>query len=157
MYHRNITSQTNLFNIVFLSLLLLSFLIVTPGFAEEDSKYTERRNHLVKRTIEDRGVRDSETLRAMYTVPRHEFVPEKFREHAYEDRPLPIGLGQTISQPYIVAYMTELLEVDENSVTLEIGTGPGIRRRCWQKLSNRSTPLKFLRNLAKRPQNDSND
>lgn len=109
---------------IVLFICLFSFIFTASGFAEEE-KYTKRRDHLVKYYIEDEGVRDSEVLRAMYTVPRHEFVPDTLREHAYEDRPLPIGMGQTISQPYIVAYMTELLKVDNNSKILEIGTGSG--------------------------------
>ncbi len=108
----------------FLCILLVSILIVIPAFAE-DSAYIEQRRHLVKYYIENEGIRDPEVLQAMYTVPRHEFVPENLRKYAYEDRPLPIGSGQTISQPYIVAYMTELLGVDKKAKVLEIGTGSG--------------------------------
>ncbi len=71
------------------------------------------------------GVRDSATLDAMARVPRHEFVPPEHRAQAYEDHPLPIGLGQTISQPYIVAYMTEMLELRPGIKVLEVGTGSG--------------------------------
>ncbi len=71
------------------------------------------------------GVRDSATLEAMTRVPRHEFVPPEHRGLAYEDHPLPIGLGQTISQPYIVAYMTEMLELRPGIKVLEVGTGSG--------------------------------
>jgi protein-L-isoaspartate(D-aspartate) O-methyltransferase len=71
------------------------------------------------------GVTDEETLRAMSEVPRHEFVPEEYRDNAYGDHPLPIGHGQTISQPYIVAYMTEQLQVEPGMKVLEVGTGSG--------------------------------
>ena len=71
------------------------------------------------------GVRDSATLDAMARVPRHEFVPAEHRARAYGDHPLPIGLGQTISQPYIVAYMTEMLELRPGIKVLEVGTGSG--------------------------------
>ncbi len=71
------------------------------------------------------GVRDSATLDAMARVPRHEFVPPEHRARAYGDHPLPIGLGQTISQPYIVAYMTEILELRPGNKVLEVGTGSG--------------------------------
>lgn len=80
---------------------------------------------LVEQQIERRGVRNPEVLRAMRQVPRHEFVPEAQREFAYEDRPLGIGYGATISQPYIVAAMTELLEPARHHKVLEIGTGSG--------------------------------
>ena len=72
-----------------------------------------------------RGIRDPRVLDAMRTVPRHEFVPEKLRASAYEDRPLPIGRGQTISQPYIVAYMAEALELRGGERVLEVGSGSG--------------------------------
>lgn len=75
--------------------------------------------------IENRGVTDSVTLHAMHSVPRHEFVPAEWRGRAYGDHPLPIGHGQTISQPYIVAFMTELLEPKTGLKVLEVGTGSG--------------------------------
>lgn len=80
---------------------------------------------LVQEHIENRGIKDTEVIRAIRTVPRHEFVPPEMREFAYEDRPLNIGYGATISQPYIVAAMTELLEPRRSDKVLEIGTGSG--------------------------------
>jgi protein-L-isoaspartate(D-aspartate) O-methyltransferase len=80
---------------------------------------------MVLQQIETRGVKDPAVLAAMRTVPRHRFVPEDYREAAYQDSPLPIGEGQTISQPYIVALMSELLEVEAGDKVLEIGTGSG--------------------------------
>ena len=80
---------------------------------------------MVSRQIEARDVRDPAVLRAMRTVPRHRFVPPSGQGQAYSDRPLPIGLGQTISQPYIVAYMTEVLELQPGDKVLEVGTGSG--------------------------------
>jgi protein-L-isoaspartate(D-aspartate) O-methyltransferase len=80
---------------------------------------------MVVQTIERRGVQDPNVLRAMRLVPRHRFVPDDYQDLAYADRPLPIGYGQTISQPYIVAWMTELLEVEPGARVLEIGTGSG--------------------------------
>jgi protein-L-isoaspartate(D-aspartate) O-methyltransferase len=80
---------------------------------------------LVEEHIEKRGVRNREVLRVMRTVPRHEFVPQQFQREAYDDRPLSIGYGATISQPYIVAAMTELLEPAKDHRVLEIGTGSG--------------------------------
>jgi protein-L-isoaspartate(D-aspartate) O-methyltransferase len=84
-----------------------------------------RRDHMVDRQIVSRGVRDTRVLKAMRTVPRHLFVPEELKSEAYQDSPLPIGLGQTISQPYIVALMSELLEVGPGDTVLEVGTGSG--------------------------------
>jgi len=80
---------------------------------------------MVLETIERRGITDEDVLRAMRAVPRHLFVPESEQDYAYGDYPLPIGYGQTISQPYIVALMTELLELKEGNKVLEIGTGSG--------------------------------
>ncbi|EPR42219.1 Protein-L-isoaspartate O-methyltransferase [Desulfovibrio sp. X2] len=84
-----------------------------------------KRERMVREQIEARGVRDPEVLRAMRTVPRHRFVQEALAAQAYDDRPQPLGFGQTISQPYIVAFMTELLELKPGMKVLEIGTGSG--------------------------------
>ena len=94
-----------------------------PG--EEDATFAQRRERMVIETIERRGVTDQDVLNAMRAVPRHLFVPEGDQDYAYGDYPLPIGYGQTISQPYIVALMTELLELKEGDKVLEIGTGSG--------------------------------
>ena len=80
---------------------------------------------MVDRTITARGVTDPDVLRAMRTIPRQDFVPTDYLQQAYEDHPLPIGYGQTISQPYIVAWMTELLDLKQGEKVLEIGTGSG--------------------------------
>jgi len=83
------------------------------------------REKMVASQIEGRGIRDFRVLRAMRKVPRHAFVPNELRPYAYADEPLPIGVGQTISQPYIVAYMTEVLELSGGEKVLEVGTGSG--------------------------------
>ena len=93
--------------------------------ASPASDYTAARSEMVTSQIADRGVRDERVLSAMRKVPRHEFVPASERRNAYRDTPLPIGEGQTISQPYIVALMTELAEPDPSDRVLEIGTGSG--------------------------------
>jgi protein-L-isoaspartate(D-aspartate) O-methyltransferase len=92
---------------------------------EEEAAFTQQRERMVIETIERRGITDEDVLSAMRNVPRHLFVPEGEREYAYGDYPLPIGYGQTISQPYIVALMTELLELKEGDKILEVGTGSG--------------------------------
>ena len=87
-------------------------------------RYREQRLAMVEK-IAAYGVRDSATLNAMWTLPRHDFVPDEYRRRAYADHPLPIGYGQTISQPYIVAFMTEVLDVSRGMKVLEVGTGSG--------------------------------
>jgi protein-L-isoaspartate(D-aspartate) O-methyltransferase len=89
-----------------------------------DTSAAERRR-MVETQIRKRGVSSPRVLEAMASVPRHEFVPVKFRNEAYADKPLPIGEGQTISQPYMVAAMTEALELSDSERVLEIGTGSG--------------------------------
>jgi len=103
------------------------------GINEEDP-YQQARIKMVEKTIEERGIKDTEVLRAMRTVPRHEFVPLAYVDQAYNDHPLPIGYGQTISQPYIVAWMTELLELKPGEKVLEIGTGSGYQAAVLAEL-----------------------
>jgi len=90
---------------------------------EDEGIFAKRRELMVFETIERRGITDEEVLNAMRAVPRHLFVPESKQARAYGDYPLPIGYGQTISQPYIVALMTDLLELKEGDKVLEVGTG----------------------------------
>ncbi len=91
----------------------------------ERPDWTDLRERMVRQQIETRGVKDEQVLAAMRSVPRHRFVPDDYREASYQDSPLPIGESQTISQPYIVALMSELLEVEAGDKVLEIGTGSG--------------------------------
>jgi protein-L-isoaspartate(D-aspartate) O-methyltransferase len=95
------------------------------GQTNPSDEFTAQRENMVRDQIEKRGIRDPRVLDAMHTVKRHLFVPEKLRSLAYADRPLPIGHGQTISQPYIVAFMTEALNLNADDRVLEIGTGSG--------------------------------
>jgi len=90
-----------------------------------DDGLAEARRTMVKRQIEARGVTDAQVLEAMRTVPRHRFIPVRLESEAHRDSPLPIGEGQTISQPYIVALMSELLDLEPGARVLEIGTGSG--------------------------------
>jgi len=103
----------------------LAVLTPTPTRSSEPAHRTEQREDMVVQTIERRGVQDPSVLRAMRLVPRHRFVPDDYQDLAYTDRPLPIGYRQTISQPYIVAWMTELLKLAPGARVLEIGTGSG--------------------------------
>src|SRR5438270_13975944 len=87
--------------------------------------FADLRHNMVELQLQARGIKDQRVLEAMRRVPRHEFAPERYYEQAYEDHPLPIGEGQTISQPYIVALMLEALELSPTGRVLEIGTGSG--------------------------------
>jgi protein-L-isoaspartate(D-aspartate) O-methyltransferase len=87
--------------------------------------FESQREKMVRAQLADRGIRDPRVLAAILEVPRHEFVPESLRADAYEDRPLPIGAGQTISQPYIVALMLQHLALQPTDRVLEVGTGSG--------------------------------
>jgi protein-L-isoaspartate(D-aspartate) O-methyltransferase len=103
---------------------------------------------MVVRTIERRGVEDPDVLRAMRTVKRHQFVPEKYQGSAYADHPLPIGHGQTISQPYIVALMTELLELETTDRVLEIGTGSGYQAAILAEIVAEVYTVEIIEPLA---------
>ena len=107
----------------------------------------ERRLALV-RSIERQGIRDSSTLAAMRAVPRHEFVPIEYREHAYLDEPLPIGREQTISQPFIVAYMTEALHLRPGMKVLEVGTGSGYQAAVLAEMGCRVHTIEIIQALA---------
>jgi protein-L-isoaspartate(D-aspartate) O-methyltransferase len=104
---------------------------------------------LVEEHIENRGVRNADVLRVMRTVPRHEFVPQELRHQAYEDHPLHIGYGATISQPYIVAAMTELLEPSRQHKVLEIGTGSGYQAAVLAMLVKNVYSIEIVPELAR--------
>lgn len=95
-----------------------------------------QRLSMVKETIAARGIVNSDVLRAMSSVPRHLFVPQEYLDQAYEDHPLPLGYGQTISQPYIVAWMTELIDLKPGEKVLEIGTGSGYQAAVLAELGD---------------------
>jgi len=105
-------------------LILILLLFLALGIQAQNN-YNEAREKMVNSQIKARGIRGSLTLTAMRTVPRHKFVPKKQIGNAYLDSPLPIGHGQTISQPYIVAFMTEIIKPTKDFRVLEIGTGSG--------------------------------
>jgi len=100
-----------------------------------DDHWDAMRRSMVERQLRARGIRDAGVLSAMETIPRHEFVPPEERLRAYDDCPLAIGLGQTISQPYIVGYMTELLQVGDGHKVLEVGTGSGYQSAILARLA----------------------
>src|SRR5580658_4768461 len=101
----------------------------------DGDEFTVQRAEMIEKQLRRRGVRDSGVLAAMVAVPREEFVPKEFRQRAYEDAPLPIGEGQTISQPYIVAAMTAALHLNGSDHVLEIGTGCGYQAAILSHLA----------------------
>ncbi|MBI2358038.1 MAG: protein-L-isoaspartate(D-aspartate) O-methyltransferase [Deltaproteobacteria bacterium] len=107
---------------------------------------------MVERDLRARGIRDPKVLQALSLVPRHLFVPESLQASAYEDRPLPIGEGQTISQPYIVALMTELLELGGAEKVLEIGTGSGYQAAVLSHLAKEVYTIEIVAVLAAKAQ-----
>lgn len=112
------------------------------------------REAMVSEQIAARGVKDPAVLRALRTVPRHEFVPAEFRRRAYGDHPLPIGEDQTISQPYIVALMTELAGVKRGSRVLEIGTGSGYQAAVLAELGAEVWTIEIIEPLGRRAAED---
>jgi len=119
------------------------------GCSRASDVYEPKRLEMVERQIAARGVKDPRVLEAMRTIPRHLFVPEAEMPHAYEDRPLPIGSGQTISQPYIVAFMTEQLHLTGNETVLEIGTGSGYQMAVLARLAKKVYSIEIRPELAK--------
>ncbi len=131
-----------------------------PGKAEETKKEPKKKSlkeyprknerfEMVKKQIEKRGIDDEEVLKAMRYVPRHLFIPKHNRGQAYRDHPVPIGYGQTISQPYIVAMMTDLLELDEKSKALEIGTGSGYQAAILAEIVEDVYSIEIVKELNK--------
>ena len=113
----------------------------------------ERRDdrlRMVREQIEDRGVRDPAVLEAMRNVPRHWFVPANVLRSAYDDRPLPIGEDQTISQPYIVAFMTKALKLDRESKVLEVGTGSGYQAAVLAEITPQVFTIEIVEPLGRR-------
>lgn len=115
----------------------------------DSERYQELRYKMVARQIAARGVKDERVLQAMRDVPRHFFVPPKSRRSAYGDYPLPIGYGQTISQPYIVAFMTELLAPHEDHVALEVGTGSGYQAAILSEIVKEVYTIEIIPPLGK--------
>ena len=111
--------------------------------------FVDERRLMADSQIRARGVRDAAVLAAMAKVPRHLFVPESLRSHAYADEPLPIGEGQTISQPYIVAYMTEALGLRGGEKVLEVGTGSGYQTAVLAEISGTVWTVEIIEKLAR--------
>lgn len=120
------------------------------GSNGNENPMQKKRASMVRWQLETRNIRDARVLHAMGTVPREEFVPEAIRDHAYSDQPLPIGHGQTISQPYIVAFMTEALAPKPEDRVLEIGTGSGYQAAVLSGLVREVCTIEIVAPLAER-------
>ena len=107
---------------------------------------------MVQAQLEARGIKDRKVLDAMIKIPRHELVPENMKAYAYQDEPLPIGKGQTISQPYIVAYMTEVLALNGNERVLEIGTGSGYQVAILAEIVKEVFTIEIVSSLSAKAQ-----
>jgi protein-L-isoaspartate(D-aspartate) O-methyltransferase len=131
--------------------LLLTLGVTAPAACQREpnaEQWREARTRLVNERLVPAGIRDSATLAAMRIVPRHEFVPEDQRGQAYEDIPLPIGHDQTISQPAVVAFMTELIEPRAGKRVLEVGTGSGYQAAVLAQTGCRVWTIEIFRALA---------
>ena len=130
-------------------LLLASALLMCISTVTGQEDYIFQRKQMVKWQLQARDINDLATLTAMLNVPRHAFVPDTMKEHAYTDRPLPIGNGQTISQPYIVAFMTQALHLKSDYRVLEIGTGSGYQAAVLAKIVDSVYTIEIVEDLAK--------
>lgn len=116
----------------------------------QEEAYTVMRQQMIDEQIKGRGVTDPRVLEALEAVPRHQFVPEAYRDQAYEDTPLPIGEDQTISQPYIVGLMSTLLELKPTDKVLEIGTGSGYQAAVLSHLADSVYTIEIIPALGER-------
>lgn len=128
--------------------VVATFLPPPAGAQGNGDSYATARAHMVATQIRARGIKDPRVLEAMGEVPRHLFVPPQVRDRAYDDSPLPIGDGQTISQPYIVALMTSLLELKPQDNVLEIGTGSGYQAAVLSHLASEVYTIEIRPDLA---------
>jgi protein-L-isoaspartate(D-aspartate) O-methyltransferase len=129
--------------------LMISILAMGGSILQQDQKNDAARERMVTQQIISRGITDKPTLNAVRKVPRHRFVPKEYESEAYDDNPLPIGYGQTISQPYIVAYMTEVVKPDHTKNVLEIGTGSGYQAAILAEIVNHVYSIEIIPELAK--------
>ncbi|HIE43249.1 MAG TPA: protein-L-isoaspartate(D-aspartate) O-methyltransferase [Candidatus Omnitrophica bacterium] len=132
--------------------ILIFVLILTSyqAFSAEESNFEKARRFMVTSQIEGRRINDEATLEAMLSVPRHKFVPPEYIRAAYGDHPLPIGEGQTISQPYIVALMTEKLKLNPSDKVLEIGTGSGYQAAVLSKICEEVYTVEIIPSLGEK-------
>jgi len=146
--------------LVFTLIVILVFCLTISAQEQEEDKeeiFTQRRQSMVINQLQSRDITDSKVLQAMFTVPRHQFVDPRIRESAYNDYPLSIGEGQTISQPYIVALMTQLLELKGGEKVLEIGTGSGYQAAVLAEIVEEVYTVEIYESLSKKSEKLLND
>jgi protein-L-isoaspartate(D-aspartate) O-methyltransferase len=136
---------------IVISILLLS--LAVPLLSAEPDPWLRQREQMVREQMEARGIRDPLTLQAMGSVPRHLFVPPELLDAAYRDTPLPIGFGQTISQPYMVATMTEIIRPRPGQKILEVGTGSGYQAAVLAACGAEVYSIEIIPALAERAGN----
>ena len=132
---------------------VLFFLLFSISCTQNDPNFDRLRKLMIKNQLQSRGIRDDAVLEVMRSVERHNFVPENYRDRAYSDGPLPIGHSQTISQPYIVAFMTEQLQVSSQHKILEIGTGSGYQAAILGELAKHVFTIEIIPELAEDAKN----
>ena len=130
--------------------ILFNIIILSTSCKGKNNELYLSRMNMIETQIKQRGIKDQAILDAMLKINRHEFVQENFERLAYSDRPVPIGFGQTISQPYIVAFMSEKLNVNTHHKVLEIGTGSGYQAAVLAELSEHVYTIEIISELAKR-------
>lgn len=159
----NIKHFKNFKIIFFITIILFTFLLINQNYKVENKidainqpnqtiqidEFYAARKYMVENHMKTRDISDEKVLAVMEKVPRHRFVPANLVANAYDDRPLPIGYGQTISQPYIVALMTQELNVNKNDKVLEIGTGSGYQAAVLAELAKEIYTIEIVEPLAK--------
>jgi protein-L-isoaspartate(D-aspartate) O-methyltransferase len=130
-----------------MAIIIFSTLFLMLNCGPQDDKYSKTRDDMVTEQIENRGIKNQLTLDALRKVPRHRFVPPNLIDRAYDDGPLPIGYGQTISQPYIVAYMTETIDPEKEFKVLEIGTGSGYQAAVLSEIVSEVYTIEIITEL----------
>ena len=132
---------------------ILFFLLFSISCTQNDPNFDHLRKLMIKNQLQSRGINNEGVLKVMRSVERHKFVPENYQDRAYSDGPLPIGYGQTISQPYIVAFMTDQLQVSSEHKVLEIGTGSGYQAAILGELAKHVYTIEIIPELAEGAKN----
>ena len=127
---------------------IIFFLFFSISCTQNDPKFADLRKLMIKNQLQSRGINNEGVLKVMRSVERHKFVPENYQDRAYSDGPLPIGYGQTISQPYIVAFMTDQLQVSSEHKVLEIGTGSGYQAAILGELAKHVYTIEIMQELG---------
>lgn len=130
-----------------------SFILLFFWSSSSQDRFQQQRENLVKNQLIPRGIKNKAVLEAMRSVERHLMVPKDVQKHAYEDRPLPIGSGQTISQPFIVAFMTQAIQPEPGMKVLEIGTGSGYQAAVLAEIVDEVYTIETVEALGKKAEN----